>query len=134
MHNLTQLILDTEEYNIVLPESIKDGYSASKQIYSNEIEMISGRIIREIRGYTWNVRYQYGIFDNETYVDLIRVCEKGIRNPIQCKFFVQEENEMLEQKFWVTSYERPKFMFSRDGNVVWVNFSVNLIGASIHDK
>lgn len=101
---------------------------------SSEVEMISGRKVREIRGYSWYISYQYGIFDDNTYIDLIKICEKGMREPINCTFLIQENDKLINQKFWVETYERPRFMFSREGKAVWLNFSVQLIGANIYDN
>ena len=47
---MTQLILDTTGYNMILPESIKGGYVVEEQALSVDVEMITGRIVRQLRG------------------------------------------------------------------------------------
>ena len=135
---MTQLILDTTGYNIVLPESIKDGYYADKQPLSVDVEMVTGRLVRELRGNVWVVRYQYGYFDDTTKNNLIAACEKGRKQAITCSFLPPTSAEALTTaNFLVTSFSYPKFMWSRKviqagettTNVpvpVWGDFSLEL--------
>ena len=83
---MTQLILDTEGYDIALPESRKGGYHAEKQPLSVDVEMVSGRIVRELRGNVWYITYQYGYFDDAMKNNVIAACEKGRRQAIICGF------------------------------------------------
>lgn len=83
---MTQLILDTTGYNMILPESIKGGYVVEEQALSVDVEMITGRIVRQLRGNAWHITYQYGFFDDDTKNKLISVCRKGKRQAITCGF------------------------------------------------
>lgn len=135
---MTQLILD----GIVLPESIKDTYKVWREMLSTEVQMISGRVVRENRGFVWCIEYQHGYFDNETRNLLIASCEKGKAQPITCGFMTQEGGEILTYSdFFVTEFSRPKFFWSRQiqsGNVyvpepMWADFSVQLREVNPHD-
>ncbi|MCI9366868.1 MAG: hypothetical protein HFF19_01100 [Oscillospiraceae bacterium] len=110
---MTQLILDVDGLGVALPESRKGGYQASLDPLSVDVQMISGRMVRELRGSVWNISYQYGYF-NESMKDLvIKACEKGKKQPILCSFLVQDGSGTMKQsKFFVTSFTRPKFMWS----------------------
>lgn len=110
---MTQLILDVDGLGVALPESRKGGYQSSLDPLSVDVQMISGRMVRELRGSVWNISYQYGYF-NESMKDLvIKACEKGKKQPILCSFLVQDGSGTMKQsKFFVTSFTRPKFMWS----------------------
>lgn len=131
---MVQLILDVDGYNIVLPESMRGGYTARKEPLATTVQMISGRTVREVRGNVWNVSYQYGYFNQEALADLMAVCDKGMRQPILCSFLPQESaEEMTTERFWVESYERPKFMWSHEGQPLWADFTVKLLGVTTVD-
>lgn len=131
---MIQLILDTEEYNITLPESHKGGYQAEKQSLSVEVEMVSGRIVRELRGNVWHLVYQYGYFDDETKNRVIAACEKGRGQPILCGFLPPTSaGELLYSRFFVMEFTYPTFMWSRMSSLseeapipLWGDFSVEL--------
>lgn len=125
---MTQLILDVDGAAIVLPESIKGGYTAVKEPLADTVEMISGRIVREVRGNRWVVSYQYGYFDENTMRQILTVCDKGIRQAIKCSFLPQESTDgtLTTLDFFVASYNRPRFMWSDNLTPLWADFSVNL--------
>lgn len=132
---MTQLILDTEGYNITLPESIKGGYRAERLPLSVDVEMITGRLVRELRGSVWTVAYQYGYFSDADKNALIAACEKGRREPITCGFLAPESSGALTySQFIVTNFKYPTFFWSRlkEANSetvpvpMWGDFSVEL--------
>ena len=134
---MTQLILDTTGYNIALPESERN-YQAYREDLAVEVPMVTGRIVREIRGTVWHVVYQFGYFDNETKNKVIAACEKGRRQTIKCGFLPPESTgELSYSDFFVTSFTYPKFMWSapfesdeEPGTFVpkpmWADFAVEL--------
>lgn len=136
---MTQLILDTTGYNVQLPETHKGGYKADTEDLSVEVTMITGRIVKEIRGSVWRVSYQYGYFDDALKNDFIAACEKGRKQPITCGFLPQESTEALKYSdFFVTSFRRPKFMWSKEGAEgtpvpLWGDFYVELREVEPHD-
>ena len=73
---MTQLVFDLGGNAITLPESKKGGYYPRKAPLSVNVEMVSGRMVRELRGNVWVISYQYGYFDNETKNKVIESCEK----------------------------------------------------------
>lgn len=127
---MTQLILDTEEYNVVLPESKKGGYIPQKQPLSVDVEMISGRIVRELRGNVWHIAYQYGYFNDEEKNRLLAACEKGRREPITCGFLPPDSaGKLTYSQFLVMDITYPKFMWSRTGETpvpLWGDFALEL--------
>ena len=132
---MTQLILDTTGYNVVLPESQKEKYRAYPEDLASEVLMVTGRIIKELRGKAWQISYQYGYFNDEDKNRLIAACEKGKRQPILCSFLPPSSSgQLIPSKFLVTAFEYPKFMWSsiipgQDGNIsapIWADFSLEL--------
>lgn len=131
---MVQLILDIDGYNLSLPESRNGGYTAYKEVLADSVEMISGRIVREVRGNRWIVKYQYGYFDNTMMNKILTVCDKGIRQSIKCSFLTQESTEKLTTvNFLVSDYARPKFMWSRNGMPLWADFSITLKEVDVID-
>jgi hypothetical protein len=131
---MTQLILDMGGNAVTMPESKKGGYRVARAPLSVNVEMISGRMVRELRGNVWVIAYQYGWFDDETKNKVIESCEKGRREPIRCSFLPPDSNEMIVSEFFVTDFAYPTFFWSRktleNGEKIdvpmWGNFSVEL--------
>lgn len=131
---MTQLILDTTGYNVQLPESQKGGYTADEQPLSRSIEMISGRTVKEVRGNVWVISYQFGYFDDELKNNVLSALKKGEKEPITCGFLPQESSEELSySEFFVTSYTRPKFMWSNNGKPLWGDYRIELREVKPHD-
>ena len=131
---MTQLILDTTGYNVQLPESQKGGYTADEQPLSRSIEMISGRTVKEVRGNVWVISYQFGYFDDELKNNVLAALKKGEKEPITCGFLPQESSEELSySEFFVTSYTRPKFMWSNNGKPLWGAYRIELREVKPHD-
>lgn len=139
---MTQLILDTNGYNVQLPESQKKGYMAYREDLGTEVVMVSGRLIKEVRGTVWRVEYQYGYFTDEMKNAVIAACEKGKKQSITCGFLTPNSTGVLTySKFLVTSFDYPKFMWSRlaPGETesvptpMWGDFSVELREVSPSD-
>lgn len=127
---MTQLVID----GVVLPESKKKGYSADLIPLSVDVEMVSGRITRELRGNVWSIRYQYGYFSDDLKNQVLAACEKGKKTPIACGFLPQESAGALSfSEFFVTNLQRPVFMWSNDGKPMWADFSVELREVNPHD-
>lgn len=129
---MTQLILDTDGLNVVLPESRKGGYLPDLVPLSVDVEMISGRLVRELRGDVWRIDYQYGYFADELKDRVIAACRKGRRQPIVCGFLSPDSaGELQYSRFLVTAFTHPKFFWSRPGPdgapvPMWGDFSLTL--------
>lgn len=128
---MTQLILDTDGQAVVLPESRKGGYTADFSPLHEDVEMISGRMVRELRGNVWKLSYRYGYFKEEMKNQVIAVCEKGKRTPITCGFLTADSGgTMRYSRFFVTAFTYPKFYWGKNdhGTLIplWGGFSLTL--------
>lgn len=130
---MTQLILDTTENNFILPETMRGAYNIREVDLGTNIEMISGRTVKEIRGRAWEISYQYGYFADMDKDIFIAACKKGVGTPIACSFLVPENNSVLTSEFLVTSFTRPKFMWSSEGKALWGDYTVTLREVRPHD-
>ena len=50
----------------------------------------------------------------------------------KCKM-IPESNSFLTSEFWVTSFTRPKFMWSSEGKALWGDYTVTLREVRPHD-
>lgn len=139
---MTQLVLDVAGQGLALPESIKGTYTVDEEELSQSLVMIAGNMVKELRGKVWVITYQHGYFNTADKDRFIAACKKGSSEPIICTFLVPESNQTLTSEFFVTSYARPKFMWSRrvaddDGELtptpMWGDFSVELREVDPHD-
>ncbi len=132
MSRMTQLILDIEGSAVSLPESRKGGYAAELAPLSVDVEMVTGRVVRELRGEVWKIEYQYGYFTPEMKDRVIAACRKGRREPIKCEFLPPESaGPRLVSRFWVMEFKHPKFFWSRPDSLgrpvpMWGDFSLSL--------
>lgn len=130
---MTQLILDVAGMGVALPESIKGGYTAFEEDLTVEVEMISGRLVKELRGKIWRVNYQYGFFNDADRARVVSACRSGRNSPIICTFLQPETENTITSTFFVTAFTEPKFMWSADGKPMWADFSVSLREVRPHD-
>ena len=137
---MIQMILDVAEQAVALPESKNGGYTIKEETLSESIQMISGRTVREYRGKVWVASYQYGYFNDSDMQRVIAACEKGMKQSILCSVLTHENSDLITTNFIVTSFERPKFMWSRivtesgeEKSVpMWADFSVSLLEVKPH--
>lgn len=135
---MNQLILDVGEYAVLMPESQKGGYEAWEEQLTVDLTMISGNMVKEVRGSVWRVNYQYGFFDDEMKNRVIAACRKGQREAILCSFLPPNGDDLLISEFFVTAYTNPKFRWSRLNESekavpVWADFAVELREVEPHD-
>ena len=131
---MIQMILDVAEQAVALPESKNGGYTVKEETLSESIQMISGRTVREYRGKVWVITHQYGYLNESDMNKFISACEKGMKQSILCSVLTHENVDLITTSFIVTSFERPKFMWSRivtesgeEKSVpMWADFSVSL--------
>lgn len=128
-----QLIIDVGGYALKLPESQNMGYTVDEEDIGQDIIMLPGNMVRELRGKVWRITYQYGYLSDEEKTRFINACRKGKNEPIICSFLVPETNESLVSEFFVTAYTRPKFMWSRDGKPIWGDYNIELREVDPHD-
>ena len=111
---MTQLILD----GVYMPQRSNGAYACWEAELSQQVEMISGRAVKEYRGKVWRASASYDYLDQETYTAALAVLRRG-------KAFsanVLPDNgtdSMVSSTFIVESLTPATFGFTDKGKAVW---------------
>lgn len=117
---MTQLIID----GIILPEVSKNKYRCAPQELSQNIEMISGRMVKEVRGSVQVIQAQYSYIDKDLWSQLSKVLRSKKSFPVV--YLPDDAPEMQTGNFLVTSITDPTFSFSANGVPYWTGLSFTL--------
>lgn len=118
---MTQLIINNTLY---LPETTRDKYRCYPSLLSQQIEMITGRIVQEIRGTVQIIEYSYDYMGNDLMRQLNEVLRSGAPFPVA--YLPDGADEMVSSMFLCTDYPTPDFAWSRNGVPYWHNVSFTL--------
>lgn len=117
---MTQLIIDS----IALPEVSKNRYRCAPQELSQNLEMISGRVVKEVRGYVQVIQVQYSYLDKDLWSSLAPVLRSGRSFPVA--YLPDDGTDLVSGTFIVTSMTDPTFSFSANGVPYWTGLSFSL--------
>ena len=112
---MTQIILD----GIPLPESSNSKYAAWEELLSVQIEMISGRMVSEIRGKVWRATWSYDYLDNDMTKRILAVLRSG--------------KPFVASMFLVENQTRPTFLCSDNGDPIWHGLAFTIREVTPHD-
>ena len=131
---MTQLVLGEDVYALTLPEARQGNYTCENVMLSTDIEMASGRMVREYRGRVYRITYQYTYLKTAHKERLIQLCEQGQTEPINVMFLVPGDDTLREGSFLVTEFQAPQFIWGRpSGEALWGNYKVVLREVEPHD-
>lgn len=131
---MTQLILGSDENTLTMPEARKGNYICENVMLGTDIEMASGRVVREYRGRYYRLTYQYTYLRTATKEILIPLCEAGQEEPMQATFLDPTDNELKSGIFLVTEFKAPEFIWGRsDTDAIWGNYKIVLREVDPHD-
>ena len=125
---MNQLILNG---SIVLPEVSRDQYKCYPAILSQQVEMISGRLVEEVRGKVQMVEYAYDYMGNSLLRQVLAVLRSGKSFP--AAYLPDEGDSLVNGIFLCTSITQPSMAFSRRGVPYWHNFAFTLREVKPHD-
>lgn len=125
---MTQLILNG---GIALPEVSRDQYKCYPATLSQQVEMISGRLVEEVRGHVQMIEYAYDFMGNDLMRQVLAVLRSGQSFP--AAYLPDEGNQLVSSVFLCTSITQPSFAFSRRGIPYWHNFAFTLREVKPHD-
>lgn len=109
---------------IYCPEPDFDGYRAYEDPLQEQITMISGRQVEEVRGKVWRINYTYGNMVDSTkrqIMDALR--SKGSKS---VTFLPDNGDEMLPSTFLVESLTSPILSFFDGTEPVWTGLAFSL--------
>ena len=118
---MTQLILNG---GIALPETSKDKYRCYPSILNQQVEMISGRLVEEVRGTVQMIEYSYDYMGNELMRAVLEVLRSG--NSFPAAYLPDSGDQLVSSVFFFSSLTQPTFAFSRRGVPYWHNFAFTL--------
>lgn len=124
---MTQLIIN----GILLPETSRDKYQCYPGELSVNVEMISGRTVREVRGHVQYIVWSYDYMGNELWRQLAQVLRSN--TSITVAYLPDDEDELVSGEFLVESITQPTFAFSRGGVGLWHNVGFTLREVRPHD-
>ena len=117
---MIQLIID----GITLPEVSQNRYSSAPKKLGQNVEMISGRLVQEVRGYVQVIRAQYSYIDKDLWTSLSQVLRSKESFPVV--YLPDDGAEMKTGTFVVTSLTDPTFSFSAGGVPYWTGLAFTL--------
>lgn len=124
---MTQLIIDN---SITLPETTRNKYRCYPQLLTQSIEMISGRMVQEIRGTVQIIEWEYDYLGNDMMRQLNAVLRSGRSFPVA--YLPDEGDNLIVANFLTTDFPAPEFAFSRNGTPYWHNVVFKLREVSSH--
>ena len=127
MANPTQLIID----GIYLPYTSGDKYQCWPEELGTQVEMISGRVVTEVRGHVQKIRYEYDYMGNALWRQLAKVLRSGGAFPVS--YLPDDGDEMVTGSFICEKLTNPTFAFARNGQALWHNIAFTLREAEPHD-
>lgn len=124
---MTQLIIN----GILLPETSRDKYQCYPGELSVNVEMISGRTVREVRGHVQYIVWSYDYMGNELWRQLAQVLRGN--TSLMVAYLPDDGDELVSGEFLVESITQPTFAFSRGGVGLWHNVGFTLREVRPHD-
>jgi len=117
---MTQLIID----GLTLPEIKGGAYACPETPLSEQIVMISGRMVSELRGgKVWrpSANYEGWYFTIDFWSSLSAVLLSGTQ--FDAAFLPDNGTELQVSTFLVESITTPSYVFSRGGTPYWTGLS-----------
>lgn len=124
---MTQLVID----NLTLPYVKGGGYRCREEVLSKQLEMISGRMVEEVRGLVWVIEYTAPTLDNTTMAELMKLLRHSKIFPVT--FLPDNSTGLMTSTFLCTQRSTPSFIMEHLGEPVWNNVSFTLREVEPHD-
>lgn len=117
---MTQIIIN----GVMLPKTSGDKYRCYPVKLAEQLEMISGRVVTEIRGTVQVIEYAYDYMPDAQYKALLTALRSN--PPLTVTYLPDDSADMVTSEFIVTAYPSPSFAFSKGDKPYWhgINFSM----------
>ena len=116
---------------VYLPQTSNDRYACWEDLLGEQITMISGRVVFEVRGKVWRARYSYGVLDDETCRAALAVLRSG--KPFQAAVLPDNGGAMVASTFMTESLTPPSFAFRDGDKAVWHGLAFQIREVAPHD-
>ena len=117
---MTQLIINN---TITLPEIRRGKYAPEEPDLKVQAEMISGRLVEELRGKVWALSYAVDRLPDSVWRALKPVLKGG---SFTASFMVNDSDSMVTATMLCTSLTEPSFAWSRSNVPYWTGLSFTL--------
>lgn len=125
---MTQLILANSIY---LPETSHDKYKCYPAQLGEQVDMISGRRVLEVRGQVQMIEYEYDYMGNELMRQVNSVLRSG--QSFTVAYLPDGGDSLVVSTFLTESFPQPAFAFSRGGVPYWHKVAFTLREVQPHD-
>ena len=125
---MTQLILANSIY---LPETSHDKSKCYPAQLGEQVDMISGRRVLEVRGQVQMIEYEYDYMGNELMRQVNSVLRSG--QSFTVAYLPDGGDSLVVSTFLTESFPQPAFAFSRGGKPYWHNVAFTLREVQPHD-
>lgn len=124
---MVQLIIDNRIY---LPETSRGKYKCYPALLGEQLDMISGRRVYEVRGTVQMIEYAYDYMGNALLRSLLEVLRSGRSFPVS--YLPDGGDTLTVGTFLTQSLTDPVFAFSRSGKPYWHDIAFQLREVSPH--
>ena len=124
---MVQLIIDGN----YMPEIDKNRYICAPKLLTEQLQMISGRIVQKVRGTVQTISAQYNYIDTTLLRGVMAVLRSG--KPFPVTYLPDDSDTMKVGEFIVESMTNPTFSFSAGGVPYWAGLAFTLREVSPHD-
>ena len=125
---MTQLILNS---NLALPETSWDKYRCYPATLSQQVDMISGRRVLEVRGHVQMIDYSYDYMGNALMRQVLEILRGEASFPVA--YLPDNGDTLVSGIFLLESLTDPSYAFDRYGVPYWHNFGFTLREVKPHD-
>lgn len=118
--------------DIYLPYTSRDRYSCPEEPLVTQVQMISGRMVQEVRGgKIYRPSYEYDYLPDSIYRPLKAILVSG--QAFEAAVLPDDQDELVVGTYIVENFTQPTFAFSRGGKPYWHGISFTLREVSPHD-
>ena len=115
----------------LLPKTSHDKYWCHEVALGEDKEMISGRIVTEIRGMVYECHYEYDAFPDALWRTICGDLRR--RAPLSCYILPDSSDEPIAATMKCTELINPTFAFEVNGKPRWHNIAFTLREEYCHD-
>ena len=116
---------------VYLPQVCGDEYKCYPTQLAEQVDMISGRRVSEVRGTVITIEYAYDYLTPDVWRALAAVLRGGGSFPVS--YLPDDSDTMVTGTFLCEELTDPTFAFSRQGQAFWHNISFKLREVTPHD-
>lgn len=117
---MTQIIFG----GIYLPQARWDKYWCHETILGEELPMISGRIVTELRGVVYEAHYEYDYLPEDIWRSICGDLRR--KTPVVCSLLPDDSDELVVATMKCTELITPTFIFGLNGKALWHNVAFTL--------